>query len=101
MVYKSCLEKEVALPVERKKHILLFHPDLKPYFSKLKQVLLKPDDIRISKSDSGVLLFYKYFDKIADGKYIAVVVKFNDRNFILTAYLTKRKLSGEKYEIQK
>lgn len=97
MIYKSVLGKDIELTLERKDHILLYHPDLKPYLSYLKDVLLKPDDIRISKSDPGVLLFYKYFANIMDGKYIAVTVKTNRRWFILTAYLTKRKLSGEKY----
>lgn len=99
MIYKSSLNKDVVLTAERKQHILLYHPDLKPHVPKIKQVLSSPDDIRVSKSDPDVLLFYKHFVKIEGEKYIAVVVKFNERNFILTVYLTRRKLSGEKYEI--
>ncbi len=95
MVYKSSLGNHIELTSERKIHILLYHPDLKPYFSKIKKVLLKPSDIRISKSDPNVLLFYKYFANIIGGKYIVVTVKTNGRWFVLTAYLTKRKLSGE------
>lgn len=98
MLYKSILGKDFELTIERKKHILNFHPDLKPYFSKLKQVFLKPDEIRISKSDRLVLLFYKYFAKIKAGKYIVGVVKTNGRAFILTAYFSNRILSGEIYE---
>lgn len=98
MNYKSDLNQDIKLTTERKEHILLYHPDLKPHFLKLKQALLSPDEIRISKSDPKVLLFYKRFAKIRDEKYIAVVVKFDKRNFILTAYLTNRVLSGEKYE---
>lgn len=98
MVYKSFLGKKVELTSERKKHILLYHPDLEPYFSKIRATLVKPDEIRLSKSAPKVLLFYRYFDTIFNGKYIAVAVKTNDRWFVLTAYLTKRKLSGEKYE---
>ena len=101
MKYKSVLGKTVELTSERKKHILLYHPDLKPYFSKVKNVLLKPGEIRISKSDASVLLFYKYFVNIKLRKYIVVAVKINKRCFILTAYLSNRILSGEKYEIQK
>lgn len=97
MKYKSILGKAIELTDERKEHILLYHPDLKPYFSKVKNVLLKPGEIRISKSDISVLLLYKYFVNIIKGKYIAVTVKTNARWFILTAYLTKRKLSGGIY----
>ena len=100
MVYKSILGKDFVLTSERKQHILIYHPDIKPYLSKLKEVFLEPDDIRISESDESVLLFYKYFDNIMDGKYIVGVVKINSRSFVLTAYLSNRILSGEKYEYE-
>lgn len=57
MIYKSIIGKDFELTTERNKHIFLYHPDLKPYFSKLKSVFLKPGEIRISKSDPNVLLF--------------------------------------------
>ena len=94
---KTSLGKTVELTSERKKHIFLFHPDLKPYFGRVRDVLLDPDEVRISKSDPKVLLFYKYFDNILGGKYIMVGVKTNGRWFILTSYLTNQILSGEKY----
>lgn len=43
----------------------------------------------------------KAYSNIKDGKYLVGVVKFNQRSFVLTAYLSERKLSGEKYEYQK
>ena len=89
MKYKSILGKDFELTPERKKHILNFHPDLKIYFTKLRDVFTKPDEIRISKSDPQVLLFYRYFAKI------------NSRSFVLTAYFSSSKLSGEKYEYEK
>lgn len=98
MKYKSITGKTIELTSERKKHILTFHPDLHSYMKHIKAVLLQPDDLRISKSDPQVLLFYKYFDTILDGKYIAVTVKLNERNFILTSYLTDHIKSGERYE---
>lgn len=97
LLYRSSIAKDIELTSERKAHILLYHPDLKPHFSKIKKVLLKPDEIRISKSDQSVLLLYRYFDNIDLNKYIVVVVKINERKFILTAYLSDRILSGEKY----
>lgn len=97
MKYKSILGKDFELTAERKKHILNFHPDLKPYFSRVKDVFIRPEEIRVSKSDSQVLLFYGYFAKIKGGKYIVGVVKINSRSFVLTAYFSDHKLSGEKY----
>ncbi len=70
MKFKSILGNDFELTPERKAHILTFHPDLKPYFSKLKDVFTEPDEIRVSKSDPRVLLFYRYFAKIKEGKYV-------------------------------
>lgn len=98
LIYKSILGKEFVLTSERKDHIVNFHPDLKPYFSKLKQVFLEPGEIRMSQSDPAVLLFYRYFAKIKEGKYIVGVVKTSGRSFVLTAYFSNRILSGEIYE---
>lgn len=86
---------------ERKSHILTAHPELKPHFSKLSQVLKNPDVIRRSKLDSKVLLFYKFFASIKGGKYIAVTVKSGARNFVLTAYITDKIKAGKTYETEK
>lgn len=89
---------EVELTSERKFHIILKHPEIKPHIKKVAQVLSSPDTIRRSKFDVEALLFYKYFDKIKGGKYINVTVKKGERSFILTAYITDRIRSGEIYE---
>lgn len=90
---------EVELTDERKSHIVLKHPELKTHIKKISQVLSSPDTIRRSKFDQESLLFYKYFDKIKGGKYINVTVKKGEeRNFILTAYITDRIRAGEVYE---
>ncbi len=89
---------EVELTNERKSHISLKHPELKPHIKKISQVLSSPDSIRRSKFDREALLFYKYFDKIKGGKYINVTVKTGQRDFVLTAYITDRIRAGEPYE---
>jgi len=79
-------------------HIIQRHPDVIDHLPKIKEILLAPDEIRIDSYDSSVLLFYKFFDRINVGKYLVVIVKTNERNFILTFYSTYRIKSGEKYE---
>lgn len=96
--YKSKLGREIELTTERKNYILIRHPELKKHFGKIRKVLASPDEIRISKRDRQVLLFYKYFARILGGKYIVVVAKFNLRNFIITAHVTDKVKIGEKYE---
>lgn len=98
MNYKSTVGKEIELTQERKNYFLTKHPELKPHFSKIKAVLSKPDEIRVSKHDEKVLLFYKFFGKILEGKYVVVVVKTNTRNFIVTAHITDKIKAGRKYE---
>ena len=93
--FKSINGRIVELTEERKKHIFEFHPELELYFAKVAETLKNPDEIRKSKHDREVLLFYKYFSKIKSGKYLVVVVKINQRNFILTCYLTDKALTGQ------
>lgn len=97
MKYRSILG-EVELTEERKSHIILKHPELKIHIKKISQVLSSPDTVRKSKIDTAALLFYKYFDTIKGGKYINVTVKKDERNFILTAYITDKIRAGELYE---
>ena len=99
--YKSIIGKAVELTSERIRHISQGHPDIIGHLPKIKQVLLMPDEIRLDNQDSEVLLFYKFFSKIGDGKYLVIVVKANARNFVLTFFSTYRIKSGEKYEIEK
>ena len=61
----------------------------------VKATLHKPEEIRRSKKDSNVYLYYKSIDK----DYICVVAKhLNGEGFIITAYITDRIKLGEKYE---
>lgn len=100
-IFNSQLIGDIELTSERKLHIATAHPELKNHFTKFTQVLKNPDEIRRSRLDKNVLLFYKYFDSIKSGKYISVAVKTNNRNFILTAYITDRIRIGERYETEK
>lgn len=101
MKFKTSIGNTVELTLERRQHILEEHPELEEHFDKLRRVLLKPDEVRVSKTDPKVLLFYRYFAKIKSGLFIAVVIKTNERNFILTAHMTDKIKMGEKYETPK
>lgn len=96
MQFRSVIGKIVELTLERKKHIIEYHPDVERHFAKIQEVLDSPDEIRKSKHDSKVLLFYKYFVNLKAGKYLAVVIKINKRNFVLTCYLTDKIKTGKK-----
>lgn len=97
MKFKTAAAKIIKLSSVRREHIITTHPIMEAYLGKLKMVLEKPDEIRYSNYADDVLLFYRYFDKIEGGKYIAVVVNLIGA-IIITAYLTSRIKTGEKYE---
>ncbi len=68
------------------------HPTVKGREAEVKRVLTDPDEIRVSKKDKAVLLFYKRIGKY----YLCVVVRFfKKRGFIITAYWTKKIKEGE------
>ena len=99
--FNSPIIGNVELTNERKIHILSSHPELKIHFERISQVLINPDEIRRSRLDKNVLLFYKFFAKVKSGKYINVTIKTGHRNFVLTSYITDKIRAGEKYETEK
>ena len=67
------------------------HPTVKGKEKELKQVLGDPDEIRVSKKDKAVLLFYRRIEK----RFLCVVVRFlKIRGFIVTAYWTDKIKEG-------
>ena len=98
MKFKTILGNTVVLTSERRQHIIETHPIMEDYLTSLKKILAKPDKIRYSSRDDRVLLFYRFFDNIGNGKYLVVVVNIAEEA-IKTAYLTHRIKTGRKYEI--
>jgi hypothetical protein len=68
------------------------HPSIKGKEKYVKETLFFPDEIRVSKKDQDVYLFYK---KYRD-KFLCIVAKIHkDRGFIITAYYTRKIKEGE------
>jgi hypothetical protein len=57
----------------------------------VKAVLQFPDEIRQSKTDKDVFLYYKEFDKL----YCAVVRHIGMEGFLITAYPTDKVKEGD------
>lgn len=77
----------VELTSERLVHILMFHPEIRSVKKYFKRTLLEPSIMRRSNSDSKVFILYR---AVTGQKLLAIVIKTNSRNFILTAYITKK-----------
>jgi hypothetical protein len=94
------LNGDVELTDERESHIAHTHPDLLPqYLEQVGDTLTDPDQVRRSIRISGARLFYRHFETVRGGKYVAAVVVSETtprvRHWIITAYLTRRLANGE------
>lgn len=78
---------KVELTMERMKHIFQFHPEVKAYKKLFSKTLKHPNFTKKSKHDEKVIICYQ---RLVKNKFLAVVVKTNSRNFILTVYLTSK-----------
>ena len=61
----------------------------------IKETLEKPEQIRKSRKDSNVYLYYR---KVKESYNCVVVKHLNGDGFIITTYLTDRIKAGDKYE---
>ena len=93
------LKGDVELTDEREAHIAETHPDLLPeYLVQFGQTLEDPDQVRHSIRMGGARMFYRWFDDVRQGKYVVAVVVSDaptERNWIITAYITRRLINGE------
>ncbi|MBI4149294.1 DUF4258 domain-containing protein [Candidatus Woesearchaeota archaeon] len=68
------------------------HPEISGKEEEVRETLYNPDEIRLSKSDATVYLYYKYYG----GLSLSVVVKHkNGEGFVVTAYYTDRIKEGK------
>ncbi|HLD06507.1 MAG TPA: DUF4258 domain-containing protein [Candidatus Nanoarchaeia archaeon] len=69
------------------------HPEISGKEGEIRETLHNPDEIRLSKSDATVYLYYKYYS----GLSLSVVVKHkNGEGFMVTAYYTDRIKEGKR-----
>ncbi|OGG73330.1 hypothetical protein A3A38_01410 [Candidatus Kaiserbacteria bacterium RIFCSPLOWO2_01_FULL_53_17] len=78
----------VVLTRERKRHILIFHPDVASCLRYFSETLAAPERTIRSAYDPTVMICYRFLRRRR--KYLAIVVKTGPHPFILTAYLAKK-----------
>ncbi|MDH4083965.1 MAG: hypothetical protein OEV99_08920 [Nitrospira sp.] len=94
---RDCFGRSIRLTDERIAHILQ-HPEMIDMEPEIAHVLEDPAEVRLSRSDSTVQLFYEYYAKTrVGGKWLCAVVKYvADDGFVVTAYLTDQVKLGER-----
>ena len=81
----------VEITDERYEHVLFGHSDFAPaYWERVAETLLDPDQVRASKGDANVILFFRWYPDVS--KYVIVVVNIAStvRYWMLTAFFVKR-----------
>lgn len=94
-VFTDFFGDEIVLAESVRQMILLKHPEAVDFIDHLDHVLADPDEIRRSVRDERVVLDYRFETDVLKGKWVVVVVKRIDRNFISTVYATDQVKSGE------
>lgn len=95
-VIRDCFGTSVRLTDERLAHILE-HVEMAVMADELERVLQTPSEVRRSRSDDDVKLFYEFYRQTqVGGKWLCVVVKYlPDDAFVITAYITDTVKAGE------
>ena len=95
-IIRDCFGRPVRLTDERVAHILQ-HQEMAEMEAEIERVLQAPAEVRMSRSDDSVQLFYEFYAQtLVGGKWFCVVVKYQpDDAFVVTAYLTDQLKAGE------
>ncbi len=93
---EDCFGRSVRLTDERIAHILQ-HQEMIGMEEEIGQVLRAPTEVRLSRADDTIQLFYEFYAQTRIGeKWLCVVVKYYaDDAFVVTAYLTDQLKTGE------
>jgi len=95
-IIRDCFGNEVRLTDERLAHILE-HAEMLGMEGEIEQVVQAPAEVRASRLDESVKLFYQFYARTRfGGKWLCVVVKYvPNYAFVITAYLTDTVKAGE------
>lgn len=93
--FQDLFGNEVRLTSERLEHIEA-REEMKNQLVKIKETLLRPEKVVLSKHDKNVYLYYKNYQKTpVTNKLLSVIVNIAlDDAFILTAFFTDKIKTG-------
>jgi hypothetical protein len=94
LLFCHAIDQDIALTAERETHILERHPELRALQLEFYETINLPDFIL--RKSTGEHMLVKWHQKKFNGKYIVIVVNINPtRNFIITAYLSRKLPNGD------
>jgi hypothetical protein len=71
------------------------HPEAHTFVELIGETLNAPDIVKNSQTDNRVNLYYKFYPRVLNGKFVVIVVKFAEMYFISTFYATDKIKQGE------
>ena len=89
----------VELTDERRRHILLRHPDLLPeHMHHVAETVAEPDEVRRDDRFPGTRVFSRWCEHVKGGKFVVVVVIADppplERFWVVTAYIARTLTQG-------
>lgn len=88
-------KRKIRLTDERWNYIIHKRPIMKELRTEFEDTIKGPELVKSSVYDSEVVLYYRYFKELFNGKYIVAAVKIDDDNFVVTGYVTDRIKKGD------
>jgi len=93
--YTDVFGAQIVLTDSVRATILEKHPEAADFIDLIGEVVAQPDEVRQSVRDTRIVLYYQFRTSVLEGKWVVVVVKRIDRNFISTRYATDKIKSGD------
>ena len=93
--FVDCWGQAIFLDEEVRQIVLSKHPEVSQFIDRVVTTLRDPDVVRQSKLTKRSRLYYRFFEDILRGKFLVVVVKCVDLDFVSTVYITNKVKEGE------
>ena len=93
--YTDVFGAQIVLTDSVRATILEKHPEAADFIDLIGEVVAQPDEVRQSVRDTRIVLYYQFRTSVLEGKWVVVVVKRIDRNFISTRYATDKIKCGD------
>lgn len=87
-VFEDVFGHNLSLDDRHRRHIITQHPEIRPYLNRLAEVFRSPEWVKRSRYDMSVLLYYRFYEDIFDGKYLLAVGRIRPKPMVLTCYIT-------------
>ncbi|MHB8629682.1 MAG: hypothetical protein ACYDEO_26215 [Aggregatilineales bacterium] len=94
-IYRDVFGDEITLTDSVREMILVKHPEAANFIDQIGHIVAAPDEVRRSIRDERSILYYRFESAVLSGKWVVVVIKRIDRNFVSTVYATDQIKSGE------